>query len=227
MNLKKLGTSLVVVFVLGSVLAGSASATAVTQDVKWKEGLSLNTEVTNGTAMKAENSSGGFFDAFIGGTTLTLTWSGISCVECTITNASGSATGRGMIKFENVSVATPLPCKVNGGSVTTKQLEVEADWMEGTTNLIRLRPTFGSTLATFKLEKGFGTCAIAGSYNVTGVLFGKGVNATNVAAEMHEVEFSPSINSSAGGELRLGGESAELFAGVTFGFLSTRFFGTN
>jgi opacity protein-like surface antigen len=53
MRLKKLGAALVVVAALGAVLASSALAAAVTQDVKWYTGASPGTVLSGSETMSA------------------------------------------------------------------------------------------------------------------------------------------------------------------------------
>jgi hypothetical protein len=222
MKLKKLGMALVVVLALGAVMASSAFAKAETVSVNWKTGTTEAgvTTLVGSQAVTASATENGILETTVAEAPLTLKSTALSCVSCTITNSSG-AKGSGQIKFENVTVVTPAACKVSGGSVTTKALAVDATYMEGTTNLIQFKPASGATFATVKLEG----CSIAGSYNVTGVVYGKSANATKVYKTSQTVNFTPSINTTAGGELHFEAEEAKLTGGAAFA-AGGKFFGT-
>jgi hypothetical protein len=222
MNLKKLGTALVVVLALGAVMASSAFATAVTKDTHWIDSAG---EITGSPEMKLEAVENGFLETTVAGTPLTLKTTAASCVGCTL---GANATASGKIKFENVTVVTPAACAVEGGTVTTKALTAQADWMEGEKDYIKFLPaTEGGAFATVTLVKGTGTCALAGNYNVTGSAFGETVNKTGVLATMQNVKFSGTINSTAGGALKFGAEPATLSGqATTCTILSTMSFGT-
>jgi hypothetical protein len=161
----------------------------------------------------------------IGTTPVKLTATGLSCTACKITNAvvtSGTtpvAMGKGKIKFTGVTVDLPNEnCTVRNetktgeiGVIETKALEVHADFMN-TANTVAYQqffPESGSVFATIRLEGGE-CAAIAGSYNVTGTVFSKAINATGVNAVSQENEFSPAIQTEAGAVLSLGANPAEL-----------------
>jgi hypothetical protein len=104
-----------------------------------------------------------------------------------------------------------------GGSVTTKPLVVEADYMIEARNFVRFAPKEGTTFATVKIVKGTGACPIMGSYPVTGSVFGESLNLTGVEATMQGIKFTAAINTEAGGELKVKAEPATLTGAATAG----------
>jgi hypothetical protein len=218
MKLKKFGTVMVAILAIGAVMASSAFATATTTAQPWTVGSS-GTKLESGKTKTVTASASGAttFKSTVSGTTLELSSSNISCVECVITGGS-SALGSGKIKYSEVKVLSPSTCKVSGETITTNQLNVEADYMEGESALQKFVPAAGSSaaFATIKLERGTGACAIAGSYNVTGTVFGLAANKTGVLANPQSITFSESINKNAGGTLKLKEEPAVLTGTALF-----------
>jgi hypothetical protein len=209
MNLKKLGTALVVVLALGAVMASSAFAVATTTDVKWRDSAG---EITGSPEMSMAETENFILTSTIAGSPLELKSTAISCSGCTITNSTGSATGHGQIVFENVTVPSNPLCAVEGGKVATTLLEISADWMIGTRNLAKVtrNPNEGTTLATVKIVKGTGACPIAGSYPVTGSVFGESLNPTSTPGEIQGIKFTKLINEEAGGALKFKAEPASI-----------------
>jgi len=203
MNLKKLGTALAVFLALGAVMAGNAFATATEKTAPWIDSAG---EITGTPAVKLEKTENGVLKTTVSETPLTLEATGVTCEGCTITNSAGKATASGKIKFTGVKAVTPPSCKVPGETVTTKALSATADWMEGTTALVKFLPKEGATFATVTLEE----CAIAGNYNVTGSAFAAAVNPTGKLEADQEIVLTPAINSNAGGALKFGAEAATL-----------------
>ena len=170
MKLKKLGTALVVVLALGAVMVSSASAAAVTEDATWRTGAAG----TVLTTVESVNTTGsGELVTEVGSTKLVLKATGLECLSCTVQNTGGTAVGAGKLKFTGVTVVTPAPCAVAGGSVTTTALNLKADYMgvagpTASNNAALFVPVEGTRFATVELVKGTGACALAGSYPVTG-----------------------------------------------------------
>jgi hypothetical protein len=220
MNLKRIVAVAFAVFALVAVMASSASAAATTETKAWKSGTTESgTTVLTGsetvTAEIAENVTLG--KSFLLKTTvgesktpLELTAHVIECVSCTIFNEGGGAKGKGKIRFKEVTVKTPSTCKVKNGEVLTNELKVDATYMEGEKALQLFEPASGEAFATITLEKGTGACAISGSYIVKGTVYSEASNKTGKYATGQQNNFSPTINSAAGGKLRLGEELAEL-----------------
>ena len=226
MKLKKLGAALDVVLAFGAVMASSAFATATTETVNWKTGATAGGVTTLvGTQAVTSSATENFtLETTVATKPLVLEATGTSCVSCVIENSSG-AKGKGFIEFQNVQVIEPATCKVSGEKVLTKELKVDATYMEGTSNLIQFLPV-GSTFATLKLEKkGTPACPISGSYNITGSVFGKSANATKVFKTSQGVSFSGAINSAAGGALFFEAEPASLKGAASF-VAGGKFFGT-
>jgi hypothetical protein len=214
MELKKFWIALFTVLALGAFTAGSASAAAVTEDVFWTlEGAEL-------TGSETVSSTGSNEFAFsLGETPVVLKSTGLECLECSISNPGGKATGTGKLKFTGVTVTTPAACAVSGGAVTTFQLTVDPDWMIGSTNYILFKPVSGTTFATVALVKGTGSCPLAGEWIVAGEVFIKSRNATDVLAVEQTVDSSGAINKEASGKatpLTFGSKEAVLNGTGTF-----------
>jgi hypothetical protein len=216
MNMKRFGMVLVAVLAIGAVTASSALAAAVTEDVQWN----VAGKILSG--LQAVSSSGsGTLKSTIGATNkpVTLTASGITCSECTIKNEGGTAIGTTHLTL-GVIVTDPPHCKVPGGSVKTNLLEVTAGWMIGTGDYIKFAPETGSIIAQVTIESdGTGSCTVSGKYNLTGVIFVKGKNATKTFVAKQEVTASQAINEEASGltePLKFEGHKAELSGTAAF-----------
>jgi hypothetical protein len=217
MNLKRFGMALVAVLAIAAVTASSALAAATTTDVQWNVAGKIIT-----SPQKVTSSGSGTLRTTIGATNhpVTLTASGISCIECTIKNEGGTAIGTGYRTFDGVKVTEPAHCKVLGESVKTNLLEFSADWMIGTVDYIKIVPETGSIFAQVSIETdGTGSCTVSGKYNTTGVIFVKTNNATKTFVAKQEVTASQAINEEASGltePLKLEGHKAELSGTVAF-----------
>ncbi len=222
MDLKKLGKALVCFLVLGAITTGSACATAIETAEPWRIGTSEGgtTFLFGEQTVTATSTSTGILVTEVGETPLKLEFGEISCRECKIFNegiVSGFAEGEGKLEFRLVKVVTPSGCQVEKITILTKQLRIDADYMEGTSALQLFRPASGLSLATVALEKGLGkTCPISGHYILGGRFFSKAVNLTGVYKASQELQLSPSINSAAGGELNFGSKPAQLTGSVKF-----------
>jgi hypothetical protein len=210
MRLKKLGMALFVVAALGAVLASSAFATATTTEANWfVNGSKLAATATPTVANKTGTTAK--FVTEVAGQPVELTSTAVTCEECSISN-SPAASGKGFLKFTVSEVMKPTGCTLS--SVKTKKLVVSADYMEGEAAMVKFTPEAGETagFATFELGGG-GACPLAGTpITPKGVVYGKAVNKTGVEAASQEVNFSPTINSNAGGSLKVGEKAATLEA---------------
>jgi hypothetical protein len=168
MNLKKLGAALVVVLLLSAVVVSSASAAAVAEAATWRTG-SAGT-VLSGSETETATGKGELVTA-VGETPLVLKSTGLECLECTIKNEEGKATGTGKLRLTGVTVSSPAACAVNGGAITTVVIVFAHYYMNGVLWETRISVLSGATLATVSLVKGSGACPIAGTYNLTGNLF--------------------------------------------------------
>jgi len=63
-------------------------------------------------------------------------------------------------------------------------------------------------------------CAVEGSYQLKGTLYGKNTNGTGVLAVRQGITFTGAINSSQGGTLTLGKEAATFEGGFSIGLTS-------
>ena len=83
--------------------------------------------------------------------------------------------------------------------------------MEGESAIVKFTPEAGETTGFVSFELGGGSCPLAGTPIVPkGVVYAKPVNKTGVFATNQEVAFSPTINSAAGGSLKVGEKTATL-----------------
>ncbi len=214
MRLKKLGAAIVVVLALGAVVASSAFAAAEEVPATWRVG-EAGTVLSGSEAVTATGS--GELVTELGETPLVLKSSGLECLECTIKNEEGKAKGAGKLKLTGVTVSSPAGCQVSGGSITTVLLDFTHYYMGGGWWFTRIEVFSGTTFATVKIEKQTGkTCAIAGSYLVSGNIFAKANNATGVYAKEQTGTTSGAINAEGGGELKFGSKAAELKGTATF-----------
>jgi hypothetical protein len=233
MKLKILSLGIAAVLVGTAVLASSASAAVSTTRAEWYTGASPGTTLPVGTdeavslemVEHPEIGKKSVFTTTIAGLPVKLTSTALSCSECKITNkevtekAGAIAYGTGTVNFENVTVSEPAGCKVSSdtgvaGKVTTKLLEIHADWMDTTAGnnkaFIQIRPdNGGAVFAQFKLSGG-GCEAIEGSYNVTGSLFHESISDTGVFATQQGCFFGPFVQTTAGAGLKVGANAATL-----------------
>jgi hypothetical protein len=116
-----------------------------------------------------------FLDTEIGGASVSLSASGLECVECMVQNSGflgsmGVSGSGGKLKLTGVTVTSgSASCFVESSSgkgvVLTEPLAFEATG----TNSILVKPQSGTALAKFQIKAQVGgKCAIAGSYTVSG-----------------------------------------------------------
>jgi hypothetical protein len=216
MRLKKLGAVLVVVAALGAVLASSALAAGVTQDVKWYTGASPGTELSGSETIGITQVGTASLTTEIGTIVYTLDWTEVECVGCKIENSGGVAVGSGKLKFEEVSVLKPAGCSV-AATIETRPLLVQVDWMAAASsepNYVKLTPAAGEATEWATIE--ITGCALETTILLKGSAFGQTQNATGTEAVEQEVRFSDAINKAAGGTLHVGSKSAVLAASVQF-----------
>jgi hypothetical protein len=227
MRLKKLGAALVAAAALGAIVASSASAAAMTEDVTWREGFEGTTPLGPKTTVKATQIETSTFATKVSGTEIVLHGTGVACVGCKIENSGGTAVGSGAMKFTGVTVEKPAKCTTTE-TIETKALSLQADWMGSFTekigkieiteptffNYIKLVPTAGEEFgfATFSLTGA--ECPLKTTITPKGSVFVESVNSTGVQAAIQRVNSSGTINSTAGGSLHVGSEAATLTATV-------------
>jgi hypothetical protein len=221
MKLKKLGAAMAVVLALAVIAAGSASASAVTEDTTWRVGSS-GTLLAGSESISTNGSGELTFE--IGSTKISLKYTGLNCTSCSIENSGGTAVGDGELEFTGVTVVSPATCAVSGGKLVTKPMKIKADYMggSGSSSTILLEPVTGTTWATITFVKGSGTCALGGSYNFGGSLFIRANNATGVYAASQTFTSSAAINAEAGGSLIIVGRPFWINGTTTFALSGAR-----
>jgi hypothetical protein len=244
MKFRALGIASVALCALVGAMSSDASGAVTTQRAEWYTGSTASGVTTlAGDAIVAAQigthpSIGAKFvsSVSIGGVVITITATGLECVECEITNsevtekAGAAAIGKGKLKFTGVTISTPSGCIVRNGSasgavgvVETKPLVIHADWVEESKNFEQWMPQSGTALWTVYLEGG-SCAAITGAYNVTGTLFSEAQNATGVFATEQPVVFSPAVQTTTGAALKVGSKTAEL-TGTAIFKLNGQYFG--
>jgi hypothetical protein len=184
----------------------SASASAATWTV---EGAKLSEGTSNGVSFNAGLKTGTV--AALAGTLLgqevLLTAHHVTCTNCTFFIVGLAADWEGVLDFSNFTVDKPAGCKVKE-PISTKALKGELVDHSGSERMYeKVLPAEGEVFATITVEG----CAVAGSYNVKGVVYGEGEKwGTSLAAQ--PLKFTPAINTTLGGSLTLGTSVATLSA---------------
>jgi hypothetical protein len=230
MSFKKLGVALLAVVVLGAVMANSAFAENEFKEPATGTWFVNGTKLPVGTHKALTTTAVGTSDLLtsVGGSPLKLTTEKITCLECFIDNTEGTvATIMGTLSFTEVKVAEPAGCSVSGGEVKTKPFTGVIGMIKaGTAVTVKETPETGTTFATVVLT---GTsCAIAGEYKVTGVIYGQAAGATGVFKASQEFAYSEAIQKSAGTatSLKFGANAAILSGHLTGALTSGETFGT-
>jgi hypothetical protein len=184
-----------------SVLKGTGTA----------NGVGVTAELEGGTTAKLKGT--------LLGKTFVLTSTTVDSDEGTIFQEGNVAKDSGILTFSGLTVDEPAGCAVES-PIKTKPLTTELVTHkfkdENGTETTSLKaydkffPEEGEVFATIKVTG----CAVAGSYNVKGVVYGEaeewGVEKVN-----QPLNFSPAINATLGGSLTLGSNAAELTASGT------------
>jgi hypothetical protein len=209
MKIKTLGLMLVVSAALGAVLAGSASATPVTKKSQWEI---VTTPLTTAQAVKCSKS--GLADFTIKGDLLgqsvDITIPMAECKEATISNAvvggENMAVDAGRLRFTGVTMMEPSGCNVSAGEITTEPLVSKLEMDSASAGVIydRFEPAAGASGNLFLLK--ITSCALAGSYQFKGVIYGQFLNATGVLAVNQPLGFNAATN--ALGSFTAGGSPA-------------------
>ena len=224
MRLKKLGAALVVVAALGAVLASSALAAAVTEDVKWYTGAAPGTELSGTAAVTSEQVGEATMATTVSGQAIELHSTNVKCSGCIIENSGGTAIASGKVEFTGVTVAKPSGCGV-ASTITTKALKVKADYMIGSTAYTLVEPAAGSETGFATVELTGASCPIKTAIIPKGIVFCQWSNSTGTQATEHTASGSAAINSTAGGSLHVGTETltvtgtmkGKLSSGVAYG----------
>jgi hypothetical protein len=226
MSLKKLGVTLLAVFVMGAIVANSAYAennwSATTGS--WYTGESPGTKLAVGTGTIDLTVSGGAFSltSTIAGSPIKFESNGVTGINCSATNpTSTSATlDCQFLDFTGVTVsgAAATGC-FTPGLVRTKELMGKLGMKNGgTIPTMEISPKAGPTTAFATIEL-YGTCANAGLYKVTGVVYAMPQNLTGAFGFFQSMSISESIQKSAGTatSLRFGANGAFLNGSITAG----------
>lgn len=226
MRIKKLGAVLFAAAALGTVLASNASAAATTTDVQWYTGAAPGTLLSGSATLNTSLVGTAVLSTNVGGVPIVLEATGVECAGCIVENVSGAAVGSGKLKWTGVSVQAPSTCTVSS-TITTDALTFKADYMVGTTDYILLEPTAGSGAAFMSFSLSGISCPLQATIVHKGTLFGQFANATGTQATSQTVDFSGTINSTAGGTTHVGAETATVEGSIAFSLASGAAFGTH
>lgn len=214
MSLKRLGIALLVVLALGAVTANSAMAVATTATASWfKEATKLGEGQANGLAATCATVGGSLvLTSTSGGKAVKIEASEIECPGGKIYNETPAgntamAFVTGKLVLKNPKVAEPGGCTVEGGKIETQTFAGEL-YMITPTSYLRLAPASGAILAEPDFEGSL--CAIKGPRQIKGSVFGAEEFATGKAGLRQRVEYSKTINETAGGALTFEGAEAQL-----------------
>ena len=184
----------------------SASASAATWTV---EGTKLGEGTANGVSAHAVLKTGtvGTLKGTLLGKKFVLTAATLSSSSGTIFQEGAKAKDSGFLEFSNLTVHEPAGCTVES-PIKTKALTSELVDHSGSADAYdKFFPEEGEVFATIKVSG----CAVAGSYNVKGVVYGT-AEEWGKALAVQPLTFNPTINATLGGSLTLGSNAAELFA---------------
>lgn len=212
MNYRKFGMFFLAVIAISAIAASSASAGNFVESgsaayigpspgTKLVGSKVLKTEVVAGTKMTLSTT--------VAGTPIKTEATGYNCLGCTIENSGTNAVGHGSLEATGVKVVEPSNCE-DGPTIVSKKVTAVLGMKKGSSTIatIRFAPTEGTTFETAELKGA--TCAIAGTYKVTGSVYAEVVNFTGVFAKTQRLKFSPAIQTDAGeeGSLRFGANPA-------------------
>jgi hypothetical protein len=146
--------------------------------------------------------------------------------EGTIFQEGNVAKDSGILTFSGLTVDEPAGCAVES-PIKTKPLTTELvthkffDMYEIGGIKFKVETTSARAYDKFFPEEGevFATikvtgCAVAGSYNLKGVVYGE-AEEWGVERVSQQLNFSPGVNATLGGSLTLGSNAAELTASAT------------
>ena len=206
MALKKLGAALLAVLALGALITTSSEAMTL------KAGGS---KFANGQqeAFKIAEIGKGELTTKILGSTFKKTNTGLELIEGKLVQNGSTVEGTGKLRLNGVTLDEPAGCKVSSTLETVPARGVVAHGNTEATKsqlYMKFTPVSGEVFMTIKITE----CAVAGSYQLKGSLYGKFVNPTGVEAVNQQIAFSAAINASQGGALTFGKEPAVLTATV-------------
>ena len=169
----------------------------------WYTGASPGTKLAVGTGTIDLTVSGkaSFLTSTIAGSAIRFDSKSVEGINCSATNpTSTSATiGCQALEFSGVTVSGPAATGcLTLPFITTKPLTGKLGMNKaGTVATLEISPKAGSGTAFATVEL-TGTCANAGPYKVTGVVYAQAKNATGVFAFTQELSVSKAIQEDAG-----------------------------
>jgi hypothetical protein len=202
---KVMGLAVMAALAISAFASASASATP-----KWTvEGVGLGEGTSKGIKAHAVLKTGSTakLEGEILGQKFKLTATTLSSKNGTIFQEATKAKDSGILVFSGLSVDEPVGCGVES-PIETKALTSELVEHSGSTRAYdKFFPEEGEVFATVKVTG----CAVAGSYNVKGFVFGQ---AEEWGKELTKqpLLFNPEINETLKGSLTLGVKPAKLFA---------------
>jgi hypothetical protein len=219
MSLKKLGAALLAVMALGTVSASNAFAVdeTVTDPASWTtDGGTLVQNTPQAiTCSKTASSPNFILHATVGGAPLKLQATGVECSEAAIKNVTVGgvhmATAEGKVTFTGVSVVEPAGCTT---PAMIKTNAVKADLLMGkggagqpatSKGFVKFEPAVEGGNFTSVVIEG---CAAEGKYPVRGFTIGEATTATEVHAQVQEVNGSETTAAMSG--LKFGTNAANL-----------------
>jgi hypothetical protein len=200
--LKVLGLTVVAALAITAFASASASAAGT-----WKvEGTALTEGTANGVGVNAalETGSTATLKGKLLGQEFVLTSTVLSSSGGLIYQ-EGGAKDEGVLEFSGLTVDKPSPTCAVESPIKTKQLKSELVDNGSANAYDKFFPAEGEVFATLKISG----CAVAGSYNVKGTVYGKG-NTWSTEVASQPLTFTPAINTELGGALTLGTSPAEL-----------------
>jgi hypothetical protein len=198
---KKIGLVLIACLALAAFSASASQAA-------WKIG---STELTNGQSETVSVSGGEFtLSSKVLGAEFVLKATGLTCSgTCAIDQAGTVDHSSGKLAFTGVTVSKPTGCTV-ASTLTTNSLVDELIMDGSTVTFDKFKPASGEVF----IEIGVTGCAAEGTYPVKGTVTGRTSN-TGVAAVSQALTFNAAEQTTGGGSLKLGKETATLVGSAT------------
>jgi hypothetical protein len=226
---KLIGLTVTAVLGVTAFAASSASASGPFEasPTAWYIGSQPGAKLTGTKAFTASTAAPFAVETGFFGGHLTMKASAVECLGCVIQNSvqgtSTTAQLTGRLKFTGMTqeginsncLVAPIESKPLIGSFG-KQAGVSQP-------ALVLQPVEGETFWTFELY-GAG-CSLAGTYKMTGSIYGEMVNALGVDAKTQQIRFSSAIQETLGsGAFRFGANHANLNGTIAMNLTSEQEF---
>jgi hypothetical protein len=200
MRFRKIALALVACLALTAVAANAAQAAT------WKV---AGAGFTGNKAITVSSPAGFTLTSKVLGAEVVLKATGLECSgTCNIVGGTSEATGA--LKYTGVTFTTPSTCAVTGGSITTTALKANVimDPSGGEATFVSFAPASGTTFAEIPISGA--SCPLAGNtVKVKGIATGRSNN-TGVEVAEQPLVFSAAEQTTGGGSLTLGTETATL-----------------